>query len=207
MSQQMRDDLSIDPFHIKPGMAPALYSVPAPSYGYQPMVNNVQLMPAGVGAGMMYGSNQASAAMQVGLNQGPRSAPQNFINTNGMTSAPVSQMPGAHRFNNNSNRSTPNHNAQTSFNPSRGPMQPGLNTGLAYGNAGPPPLNYGGMPRNGAAPGFQGGQAPSQLLPVPSYAAPVRPMPGGSFLPTRPPMTNGANGYTAPNAPMPGQRR
>lgn len=207
MSQQMRDDMSIDPFHMKPGMALPVHPVPAPGYGYPPMSNNVQPIHGGAGAGMMYASTQGSTAMQAGFNQGPRSAQQTFINTNGMTSAPISQMPGTHRFANNSNRSTPNHIAQASFNPPRGPMQPGLNTGLPYGNAGPPPQNYGGLPRSGALPGFSG-QGPSQLLPVPSYAAPVRPMPGGTFLPTRPTMTNGANGmYTAPNAPMPGQRR
>jgi hypothetical protein len=200
LSQQMREDISIDPFHNQPAMPAAPYPVMVPSYGFQSMPNNVQAVPVGANGAMMFAANQAGMAMQAGMGQmgqAPMMAQQNYLNTNGMIAAPVSHMPGSARFNNNSNRNTPNH-MQASFNPSRGPPQ----NGLPYGNQGPQRQNLGVPPRNGGPPGLPG---QGQYLPMPPYAAPTRSMPGNGLLPSRP-AYNTTGMYNAPSAPMPGSR-
>lgn len=198
----MRDDISIDPFHS--GMpAQPVYSNAAPNAAsYHAMANNMQAVNAAANmfanqAGMMQGMGVANPGMM------PR---PNLLQNTGMTAAPVAQMPGGNRFNSNvSNHSTPNRAPQMSFNPSRGPPQPGPGNGLPYGNMGQQgQFQTGPQGRPGGPPGYaQPSFMPNH--PRPSYAAPVRPMPGARMPPPRPGMTNGAV-HQAPLASMPGQR-
>ena len=204
MSKQMRDDISVDPFHF-PG------AVPAPVYSnmgqnaasYQAMANTMQS--ANVAANM-FAANPTAMMQGGGMGNPPMMARQNLLNVSGMASAPIAQLPGGNRFNSNvSNHSTPNRAPQMSFNPSRGPPQPGPVNGLPYSNMGPQGQYQQGPP---GRPGGPSGYGQPSFIPNnsrPSFAAPVRQLPNSGMLPSRPGLTNGAM-HQAPTAAMPGQR-
>jgi hypothetical protein len=207
MSKQMRDDNSVDPFHYTgQPMPPPTYPVAGQNVGsYQAMANNIQAV--NNAAVNMFTAN-ANAMMQAGgMGNPPMMARQNptLLNMSGMASAPVAQLPGAGRFNNVSNHSTPNRAPQMSFNPPRGPPQNGPPNGLPYGNMvqqGQYQQGFSGRPG-----GPQGYGQPSfaQNNSRPPYPAPVRQLPGSGLLPSRPGLMNGAM-HQAPTATMPGQR-
>jgi hypothetical protein len=181
MSRQIRDDLSEDPFHLKPGAVPPAYNVIA-AQNYQAMANNVQATAvanaAMYSAGAMMGGMINSAMMASQPQQ-----PMMNNNNNGMIMAPSRPLPGSNRFDSSSNHSTPR--PPHSFNPPRGPGQQGLpysngNVSNQYGNMGQPAYN--------------------QPPPRPAFTAPTRPLPGATGLPGRPM-------HAAPVARLPGTRR
>jgi hypothetical protein len=208
MSKQMRDDISVDPFHTfgqPPPMAAPAYPPAGQNVGsYQAMVNNIQVV-NNAAVNNMFAANANAMMSAGGMGNPPMMARPNLLNVSGMASAPVAQMPGAGRFNNTSNHSTPNRAPQMSFNPPRGPPQNRPPNGLPYGNMVQQGQYQQGPSIRPGGPSGYGQPAFAQNSARLPYAAPVRPLPGSGFLPPRPGLMNGSM-HQAPTAPMPGQR-
>lgn len=229
MSRQMREDLSEDPFHMKPGTIPNNMGMPpnqqfaAAAYQQQLMSNTAAMMNNTMG-GAMYAAN---AAMMHNNGQMPMMNPQGqmggLLNTNGMAQAPTAALPQSRFKPNFSNHSTPNNvrgGPQGYPAAGRGVQPYGMNPANGGGQyPGGQGHAYSGMPRPGGGGPMYGSQGmpgggmghPPPPPPPPSsstsfrpqHMAPTRPLPG-TGLPSKPP---GSTMTQAPTSKLPPSRR